>query len=465
MTRIYDDGFWRTWTIEDDRTLAVRLSVDGRITFVSRIHAGDMIRTARRVHFRITRIPAYPAPEQLTLPIVPETAECADCGDVLPVGELEPRGSGRSVCPTCAENYHTCERCGRERDRGEMTANRDGDLYCDRCYNESFTTCQACDEECSVDDCRHSDGGHGPYCQTCYDDRYGCCEDCGEEFRTSDLDDDGHCSDCREDDDDSRQEEIPRCFVSPGFLTQRAFAVEIECYPGHRENTARAMRMADWKAEHDGSLGDGGIEFCSGAVRGQEGIDKIREASKLLRSDRTRVDRTCGLHVHIDATSESAEVVSRFVYLCKRLEHWALSVVPNSRRDQRYCQNLPSEADRAIDTDSLEMAVYGQKPSRGWKAEKYNGARYRWINCHSWFYRGTVEVRLHSGTISQNKILRWVELWLHAFEFAKSHSRDELSLVQEGFGLMEAMQVKPATINYFRQRQAKFADASREDRE
>ena len=42
--------------------------------------------------------------------------------------------------------------------------------------------------------------------------------------------------------------------------------------------------------------------------------------------------------------------------------------------------------------------------------DKYNDARYCGLNIHSRYYHGSIEFRLHSGTLNKTKILNWVSI-------------------------------------------------------
>ena len=42
--------------------------------------------------------------------------------------------------------------------------------------------------------------------------------------------------------------------------------------------------------------------------------------------------------------------------------------------------------------------------------DKYNEARYCGLNLHSRYYHGSIEFRLHSGTINKKKIVNWISI-------------------------------------------------------
>jgi len=56
--------------------------------------------------------------------------------------------------------------------------------------------------------------------------------------------------------------------------------------------------------------------------------------------------------------------------------------------------------------------------------DKYNRARYHAWNLHSFFYRKTIEVRLHGGTTQYGKITAWSMLLADFVDYAKASSND-----------------------------------------
>ena len=93
--------------------------------------------------------------------------------------------------------------------------------------------------------------------------------------------------------------------------------------------------------------------------------------------------------------------------------------LPKSRRDNEYADTLTNEFNykkimswKTI-TDFLND-FYQRKLKNGLEVkvrfDKYFTKRYYWLNLHSVFYRDTIELRLHSGTISKEKIINWYNL-------------------------------------------------------
>jgi hypothetical protein len=94
-----------------------------------------------------------------------------------------------------------------------------------------------------------------------------------------------------------------------------------------------------------------------------------------------RVNKSCGLHVHLDARSLSfAEVMAR----AKVMDKWLtalMELLPVSRRDNSYCK---------------------------WGVAQHD--RYRAVNVQAWSTHKTIEVRCGSATLDYNKVLAWLRL-------------------------------------------------------
>lgn len=94
-----------------------------------------------------------------------------------------------------------------------------------------------------------------------------------------------------------------------------------------------------------------------------------------------RVNKSCGLHIHLDARSMSfTEVVARAKVMDKWL-HALMELLPVSRRDNTYCK---------------------------WGVAQHD--RYRAVNVYSYQTHKTIEVRCGSATLDYNKVLAWLRL-------------------------------------------------------
>lgn len=114
------------------------------------------------------------------------------------------------------------------------------------------------------------------------------------------------------------------------------------------------------------------------------GFEPLYKLCNILRTQfNASVNKTCGLHVHfdysklgIDAAQIAGKRVAKFIPMLAKLQ-------PESRRSNTFCKLSVS---------------------------KLRGDRYHAVNMTSFSKHGSIEVRLHSGSVDATKIQNWVEL-------------------------------------------------------
>jgi formylmethanofuran dehydrogenase subunit E len=129
-----------------------------------------------------------------------DSVECEACGLEMDPSEAHFNREGEAFCEECYdERYQLCEGCGREieADSAEYDPHT-GDAYCDRCYRERYAVCARCGESVLRDAARYDVRGRA-YCEDCYAEVYASCEGCGEEVAREEAelhDDLPYCPSC-----------------------------------------------------------------------------------------------------------------------------------------------------------------------------------------------------------------------------------------------------------------------------
>jgi hypothetical protein len=137
-------------------------------------------------------------------------------------------------------------------------------------------------------------------------------------------------------------------------------------------------------------VSDGSIRTASGQngheVRAlldrQTAEPRLHRLCKILSAAGLSVNRSTGLHVHLDARNIPTEAEA--VRVARLMDAWIFALrelVPTSRRENSYCKFGVSTRDR-----------------------------YRAVNVMAWSNQRTIEIRLHSGTIDYTKTLAWIRL-------------------------------------------------------
>ncbi|MDY0062626.1 MAG: amidoligase family protein [Myxococcota bacterium] len=166
-----------------------------------------------------------------------------------------------------------------------------------------------------------------------------------------------------------------------------------------------------WNVKWDGSCG---WELTSRILRGSEGFWELFDVCAAIGPRAAALGLTVnartGAHVHLAWTQDVQAL--RWLYdLVAHFEPALLSLVAPSRARNGYCKSLRAEIRelRRLDTPEAWQQAFADPESR-----------YLALNPRPlWQGRGTLEVRLHSGTLEGPKILTWISLWmrlLHAAE-------------------------------------------------
>lgn len=179
-------------------------------------------------------------------------------------------------------------------------------------------------------------------------------------------------------------------------------------------------RTKYWHVHHDGSLYDSvweddreirtkqpdpmeGAEISSPILQGRKGFNELKKVCNLLKSNGCTVNRTCGLHVHIDTSNFTQEekfaIIARYTHLSKAIDNL---VSENRREDNnRYTQNHPMNG-YVVDFyfRYIKNEAYWDYSSHNHKIEIST----RWP---------TVEFRHHQGSIDYDEIASWVNFCMN----------------------------------------------------
>lgn len=196
----------------------------------------------------------------------------------------------------------------------------------------------------------------------------------------------------------------------------RYVGMEIEVEQGGDFALPRKFGITD-----DGSLGYHGIEILTPPSRGSALVENVTQAMETLTGAGYETSEKCGLHVHLDLRDkkEDARYLSRLFVLGFAIEDLLYSLQQTNRHDNHYSMPLrrmyPFFATRGKSTDfeyvynKRDKNAYSKRVLANQRTNKW-GNRYLGFNFHSVYYRGTLECRIHEGTLDPNRILGWADL-------------------------------------------------------
>ena len=220
----------------------------------------------------------------------------------------------------------------------------------------------------------------------------------------------------------------------------RTFGVEIEFHTAIRSNVADAVGAVvgyhihmtgyhgntcytcggtvsgyqHWKLETDSSATSGmanagprpnnqGGELVSPVLAGEAGLEEVRKVMQALRSVNAKVDRRHGMHVHLGVADITGDNRARLFTNYKQMQKTLFKLVATYRQHNHYC--TPVSAMR------LDDWANASRFSRG-----ISGSHSDAMNVENIRRIGTIEMRMHQGTLNGKKATEWVKLLVAFFD-------------------------------------------------
>jgi hypothetical protein len=157
-----------------------------------------------------------------------------------------------------------------------------------------------------------------------------------------------------------------------------------------------------WKALRDGSLPDGSAEIVS-PILTDDSLNEARTVARALQGAGARVTQAAGFHVHMGYDRIGKDALAQLVVNYYAVHHATAKLVAPSRLNSRWAHTVDSiRAERIADAIRNETL--------NWDSQD----RYYSLNLNSIARHGTIEFRLHQGTLNPTKALAWVN-YLTAF--------------------------------------------------
>lgn len=167
-----------------------------------------------------------------------------------------------------------------------------------------------------------------------------------------------------------------------------------------------------------------------------EDIERVQEIVRSLRHAGAKVNESCGIHVHVDASKHTPQTLRNIVNIMASKEDLLYKALNVQIDREYYCQKADlrflDEVNhiRPKSMQELERLWYNGSSRRD---VHYDRTRYHALNLHSVFSKGTIEFRMFNSTLHAGEVKSYIQLCL-----AISHQ----ALVQQ-----RAMRTKTQTDN------------------
>jgi hypothetical protein len=175
-----------------------------------------------------------------------------------------------------------------------------------------------------------------------------------------------------------------------------------------------------WKLVSDSSI-EGDFEQKTELVSPickWEDIPTVQELIRKLRNQGARPHPSCGIHVHIGRGEHTPKTLRNLVNIVNAKEDLltqALRISPARR--ERWCEEVnPAFLERlnqqkpATDEAFAQLWYGGERNWRTRAADHYDWSRYRLLNLHSVFQKGTIEFRAFGSTLHAGEIKSYIQL-------------------------------------------------------
>lgn len=191
--------------------------------------------------------------------------------------------------------------------------------------------------------------------------------------------------------------------------------------------------------KEDGSIQQEGSTFDHEVcvlAKEKEIHNVIKDLCAVLKQANAKVNKSCGLHVHLDMRNRDHEIAFHNLASAQNV---LFAMNPFSRQAGTYCKR--------VETKDFKKAA--------------SGDRYFGINAQSHEKHNTIEIRMHSGTVIDEKINNWIKLLLAIIAKKEAVVRSSTSLK----AFIKQYDIDNKLGKYIFERIAKFAGEDKKNAE
>ena len=189
-------------------------------------------------------------------------------------------------------------------------------------------------------------------------------------------------------------------------------------FEGYDTRRIKDQQGRDWKVVKDGSISIYGGEQCElvTPILKYEDIKMLQEVVRQIRKRGAKVNKSCGIHIHVDASKHTATSLRNLAFIMKSKEDLLIKALQiNDGRLRMYCQKGNRDfieklkQDRTTSIDDINVKWYGRLNLH---PQHYDGTRYHMLNLHAYWNKGTSEFRVFNATLHAGEIRAYINLCL-----------------------------------------------------
>jgi len=195
----------------------------------------------------------------------------------------------------------------------------------------------------------------------------------------------------------------------------------------------------EWKFQRDVSISGPDDQKCEMVtpILTYADMDTLQELCRQLRHAGAKSDasRGCGVHIHIGAKGHTPQTLRNLANIMASHESLLTDALKLDRnRIARYCRTVDPAFLRELNRKKPQTMAkladvwYTSQDEDYGRSQHYNGSRYRMLNLHATFTKGTVEFRLfqfdepdgtRKGGIHAGQLKSYIQLCLALSQMAK----------------------------------------------
>ena len=161
---------------------------------------------------------------------------------------------------------------------------------------------------------------------------------------------------------------------------------------------------------------DHAVEVVSPICR-YEDIKEIQQIVRKLRKAGGFVNKSCGIHIHVDASKHDARSLRNIINIIYSKEDLIFKTLQvDEERKNRFCKEVDDSFLKKVNAkkpktkEAFAWLWYGGNINR--RQTHYDLSRYHALNLHSVFQKGTVEFRMFNSTLHAGLVKTYIQFSL-----------------------------------------------------